>query len=128
MTLVRLDSDKRQISVYFVSKALSELEIRYSDFERVALALIMAIKKPRPYFQARTIVVLTGSPIRAILHKPDTFGRLLKWAIELSDFDIEYRPRTTIMGQVLADFVVERSKTHNQGVTDEKWVETNGSS
>ena len=43
-----------------------------------------------------------------VLHKPNTFGRLLKWAIELSEFDIEYRSRTTIKGQVLANFVMER--------------------
>ena len=56
--------------------------------------------------------MLTGSPIKAILHKLDTSGRLLKWAIELSDFDKEYQPRTEIKGQVLADFVVERLETH----------------
>ena len=31
----------------------------------------------------------------------------MKWAIELSEFDIRYRPKTTIKGQVLADFVME---------------------
>ena len=121
--MVRLDFDKRQIPVYFVSKALSKMEIRYLDFERVAA------KKLWPNFQAHTIVVLTGSSIKAILHKVDKSGRLLKCSIELNEFDIEYRPRTTIKGQVLADFIVERSETHTQGVIDEKWMlETDGSS
>ena len=31
----------------------------------------------------------------------------MKWAIELSEFDIRYRPKTTIKGQILADFVME---------------------
>ena len=31
----------------------------------------------------------------------------MKWAIELSEFDIRYKPKTTIKGQVLADFVME---------------------
>ena len=31
----------------------------------------------------------------------------MKWAIELSEFDIRYKPKTVIKGQVLADFVVE---------------------
>ena len=109
-TLVRLDSDKKQRPVYFVRKALSVVEIGYSDFERVALALRTVAKKLWPYFQAHTIVVLTSSPIKAIFHKPDTSWRLLKWAIQLSEFDIDYRPRTSIKGQVLVDFVVERSK------------------
>ena len=128
-TLVRLDSDQKQRPVYFVMKAISVVEIRYSDFERMELALKTVAKKLLSYFQSHTIVVLTSSPIKAIFHTPDTFRRLLKWAIELSEFDIEYRPRTAIKGQVLADFVVERSKMRTQGVADEQWIlETDGSS
>ena len=33
----------------------------------------------------------------------------MKWAIELSEFDIKYKPKTAIKGQVLADFVMEFS-------------------
>ena len=31
----------------------------------------------------------------------------MKWAIELSEFNIRYKPKTAIKGQVLADFVLE---------------------
>ena len=31
----------------------------------------------------------------------------MKWAIELSEFDIRYKPRTTVKGQILADFIIE---------------------
>ena len=31
----------------------------------------------------------------------------MKWAVELSDFDIRYKPKTAIKGHVLADFVME---------------------
>ena len=31
----------------------------------------------------------------------------MKWAIKLSEFDIRYKPKTAIKGQVLADFVME---------------------
>ncbi|XP_074347232.1 uncharacterized protein LOC141686070 [Apium graveolens] len=34
-------------------------------------------------------------------------GRLAAWTIELNQFYIEYKPRTTIKAQVLSDFVVE---------------------
>ena len=45
--------------------------------------------------------------MKQILHKPETSGRLIKWVIELSEFDIRYKPRTTIKGQVFANFIVE---------------------
>ncbi|XP_077230110.1 uncharacterized protein LOC143863306 [Tasmannia lanceolata] len=67
----------------------------------------MAARKLRPYFQAHTIKVLTGQPLRQILHCPDTSGRLVKWAVELSEFDIKYLPRPAIKAQVLADFIAE---------------------
>ena len=84
--------------MYFVTKLLIDAEIRYYDFERIVLALRTIAKKLRPYFQAHTIFVLTNLPIRAILHKPDASDWLLKWAIELSEFDIEYHPRSAIKG------------------------------
>ncbi|GKF95038.1 hypothetical protein Tco_0284738, partial [Tanacetum coccineum] len=37
-------------------------------------------------------------------------GRMLKWKFELEGYDIQYRLRTAIKGQILADFIVERPK------------------
>ena len=49
--------------------------------------------------------------MKQILHKPETSGRLVKWVIELSEFDIRYKPRTEIKEQVLADFIMEFTST-----------------
>ena len=75
--------------------------------EKLILALVTVAHKLRPYFQAHTIEVPTEYPMKQVLHKPKTSGRLMKWAIELSEFDIRYKPKTAIKGQVLADFVME---------------------
>ena len=45
--------------------------------------------------------------MRQILHKSKTSGRLIKWAIELSEFDIRYKPRMAVKGKFLADFIIE---------------------
>ena len=45
--------------------------------------------------------------MKQILHELETFERLVKWAINPSEFDIRYKPRTTIKGQILADFIME---------------------
>ena len=74
VALVRSDEDGKQRSVYFVSKMLTDVETRYTNFERIALALSMAAKKLRPYFQAHIIIVLTNYPIIAIIHKSDALG------------------------------------------------------
>nr|XP_016471930.1 PREDICTED: uncharacterized protein LOC107793997 [Nicotiana tabacum] len=46
-------------------------------------------------------------PLRNILRKHELSDRLAKWAIELSEYDIIYQPRTVIKSQVLAYFVAD---------------------
>ncbi|XP_075645491.1 uncharacterized protein LOC142616548 [Castanea sativa] len=75
--------------------------------EKIAFALLVASRKLCPYFQAHPIVVMTNQPIRKTMNKMDAAGRLIKWAIELGQFDIEYQPRAAIKAQVMADFIVE---------------------
>ena len=41
------------------------------------------------------------------MSKPDAAGRMVQWAVELSQFYIEYMLKTTIKVQALADFIVE---------------------
>ncbi|KAK4855195.1 hypothetical protein QYF36_004922 [Acer negundo] len=62
----------------------------------MALALITAARKLRPYFQAYQIKVYMNCPLKLILQKLEVSGRLTKWAIELSEFNIKYLPRTVI--------------------------------
>ena len=100
-----------QKPVFYISKTLLDAETRYPLMEKLALAVITSARKLRPYFQSHTIVVLTTFPLRTILHSPSQSGRLAKWAIELSEYDIEYRPKTCTKSQVLADFLVELPAT-----------------
>ena len=82
-------------------------EERYPKMEKLILALVTTARKLRPYFQAHTIEISTEYPMKQVLHKPESSGRLMKWAIELSEFDIRYKLKREIKGQILADFVME---------------------
>ena len=95
--LVR-DKDRVQQPVYYCSRALRGAEERYPKMERLILALVTVARKLRPYFQAHTIEISTNYPMKQVLHKPETSGRLMKWAIELSEVDIRYKPKATIKG------------------------------
>ncbi|KAM1557532.1 hypothetical protein PS1_041495 [Malus domestica] len=85
--------------VYYVSKTLQDAETRYSNIEKLALALVMSARKLRPYFQAHSIIVLTNHHLRQILQSVDTSGRIIKWAIALGEFDIFYQPKPAEKGQ-----------------------------
>ena len=41
------------------------------------------------------------------MNKLEAVGRMVQWAIELSQFDVEYRPRIAIKAQALVDFIAE---------------------
>ncbi|GJR71655.1 reverse transcriptase domain-containing protein [Tanacetum coccineum] len=94
--------------IYFVSRALRGLEVNYTSMDKLVLALVHASKRLRRYFQAHPIVVVTDQPIKNILSNPEVASRMQKWSIQLREFGIHYRPRISVKGQVLADFIVER--------------------
>ena len=73
VVLFRCVNDKEQKFVYYVSKAIVDIETRYSNMEQIALALKSATWKLRPYFQAHQVTILTNQPFWNILHKPDLF-------------------------------------------------------
>ena len=79
----------------------------------------MASRKLRQYFQASPILVMTDQPIRKSMNKPEAAGRMVQWAIELSQFDIEYHPRTAIKAQALADFIVEFTPSNEENLSPE---------
>jgi len=63
-----------QHSVYFVSRTLQDPETRYQMVEKLALSLVNAARRLRPYFQNHHIIINTYYPIQKILLKPDLAG------------------------------------------------------
>ncbi|XP_074326642.1 uncharacterized protein LOC141664582 [Apium graveolens] len=98
-----------QSPIYYVSKSLVDAEIRYTSLEKLVLALAMTFTKLRHYFESHQTYVLTNFPLRAVLSKPKLTGRMAKWAIQLSIYDIVYDTRTVIKSQALAEFVANFS-------------------
>ena len=106
-SILTKEASREQLLVYYVSHILNGPEERYQPIERLALALMLTAQKLRPYFQAHPIEVITDQPLRQVLSKFDVAGRLLKWSVELDEFDIQYVPRTAIKAQSVVDFISE---------------------
>ncbi|KAL2526542.1 Uncharacterized protein Adt_11596 [Abeliophyllum distichum] len=71
---------------------------------KVLLGKALLLSKPR---NGETLLIYLAVSEKAILQKLDTSRRLIKWLIELNQFDISYKPRPSVKGQALADFMVE---------------------
>lgn len=93
--------------VYIVSHVLQVAKTRYSPLEKYILAIIIVDRKLRYYFQAQAILMHTEASIRQSLHKYDITGQIMRWAIELSEYDITYTIRKLINVNLLSNFIVE---------------------
>ncbi|KAL0302307.1 UNVERIFIED_CONTAM: hypothetical protein Scaly_2566600 [Sesamum calycinum] len=112
-----------QTPIYYVNKVLNGTKCRYPSIEKMDLALVINARKLRPYFLSYPVGVRTNTPLKQVLGKPKASGRLIKWAIELSKYDISYPPRTTIKAQALADFVFEMTGIIQEEIFKERpWL------
>jgi len=107
-----------QHPVYFASRTLQDPETRYQMVEKLALSLVHAARRLRPYFQNHNIIVKTDYPIQKILQKPDLAGRMSSRAVKLSEFNIRYEPHGPIKAQCLLDFVNDLQHTP----TEDQWT------
>ena len=119
---------KVQRPVYYISQAFQGTRARYPRVEKLAFALIIASRKLRPYFQAHIVLVMTDQPLQKAMGRPNAAGRMVQWAVEFSQFDIDYRPQTTIKVQALANFVTEFTMTDQDPEVDYWTMYTNRSS
>ncbi|GKB55167.1 reverse transcriptase domain-containing protein [Tanacetum coccineum] len=60
-----------------------------------------------------------------VLSRPEVAGRLQKWSIKLGEHAIHYRPRVSVKGQILADFIVERPEEDSSDTPMEVFDATN---
>ena len=106
VVLVR-EEEGVQHPIYYAGNTLLDIKTRNLRVEKIVLALVTTSKKLKAYFQAHQVVVLTGQPLRQILYNLDMLGQLVKWEIVLGENGLQYKPRLTIKGQALTDFIVE---------------------
>lgn len=81
----------KQHPIYFVSRTLNDAKRQYLEIERTVLALVYAARKLLAYFHAHSIIVISSLPLRNVIHSPERSGRLMKWAVELSEHDINFK-------------------------------------
>ncbi|KAM1394811.1 hypothetical protein ACFX2F_030813 [Malus domestica] len=98
---------RAQLPVFYTSKAILDAETRYPKIEKLILVLVVAARKLRPYFQGYSIIIMTQYPLQLVLHSPNTSQRVMKWALELGQYDLANQPCMIIQAQALADFIAK---------------------
>ncbi|GAU51646.1 hypothetical protein TSUD_414680 [Trifolium subterraneum] len=103
------ESGKKEHAIYYLSKKFTDCESRYSMLEKTCCALAWASKRFRQYMINHTTWLISKmDPIKYIFEKPALTGRIARWQMLLSEYDIEYRTQKAIKGSILADHLAHQ--------------------
>jgi hypothetical protein len=96
-----------QCLVYYLSEVLTLSKQNYPQYQKVTYGMYMEARKLKHYFEEHPITVVSTNLLSEIIACKDAKVRVAKWAIELAAHTIQYKPRTIIKSQILADFFAD---------------------
>jgi hypothetical protein len=69
---------------------LNESKDRYLQVQKLIYAILITSRKLKHYFNAYRVVVKTNFPLGDIIRNKDANGCIIKWAMELCPYSIEF--------------------------------------
>ncbi|GAU51810.1 hypothetical protein TSUD_415980 [Trifolium subterraneum] len=103
------ETGRKEHAIYYLSKKFTDCESRYTMLEKTCCALAWAAKRLRHYLINHTTWLISKmDPIKYIFEKAALTGRIARWQMLLSEYDIEYRTQKAIKGSILADHLAHQ--------------------
>ena len=98
------ETGKKEHAIYYLSKKFTDCEARYTMLEKTCCALAWAVKRLRHYLMNHTTWLISRmDPIKYIFEKPAVTGKIARWQMLLSEYDIVFKAQKAIRGSILAD-------------------------
>jgi len=96
-------------AIYYLSRTMIGVEHQYNPIEKECLALVFAVQKVWYYLVGQTIHVISKvNPFRLLMTKSSSLnGRLAKWAMLLSQYEMQFLSQKAVKQQTVADFLAE---------------------
>ena len=102
--LAQLDDSGKVRAIYYLSKRMLEYECKYIMIERLCLALVWATRRLRHYVTEYSILLVSRlDPLKYLFDRPVLTGRLMRWLVLLTEFDIQYMTQKSVKGSIVAD-------------------------
>ena len=92
--LCQVDDNGDERPLFFFSKKMNKAQRNYSVTEQECLAVVLAVKKFRPYVELHNFKVVTDhNSLKWLMKTKDLSGRLARWSFKLGcyNFEIEHR-------------------------------------
>ena len=103
------ESGQKEHAIYYLSKTFTNCETRYSLLEKTCCALVWAARRLRQYMLVHTTLLISKmDPIKYIFEKPALTGRVARWQMILTEYDIQYTSQKAIKGSVLSDCLAQQ--------------------
>ncbi|GFX36194.1 retrovirus-related Pol polyprotein from transposon opus [Trichonephila clavipes] len=88
--------------IAFASRTLNKAERNYTVTERECLVVIWALNKFRTYFGTLPVKVITNhTALTKLTNGKNLSSRMIRWALELSEFNIEWEHRPGVQNVVV---------------------------
>ncbi len=111
MVLVQEDSSHIEHVIYYVSRLLVGPKLRYSNIEKLAFAVVHAMKKLFHYINLRKIVVVANvNNFQHVLTHRMIGRKYLKWIVILQEFDLKFALVKSKKSLAFVELVLELPK------------------
>ncbi|XP_038679448.1 uncharacterized protein LOC119980725 [Tripterygium wilfordii] len=108
-------SGRIEHAIYYLSKKFTSCETNYSMLEKTCCSLAWVAHRLRQYMLYHTTWLISRmDPIKYIFEKPSLSGRIAKWQILLSEYDIFYVTQKAVKGSAIADYFAEQAIDDSQ--------------
>ncbi|GJT29465.1 hypothetical protein Tco_0909740 [Tanacetum coccineum] len=91
-------------------KTLKEMQNLNKKLAALRKFLLKGSGKSLPFLKA----------LESCTARPEKSGRIAKWAVELGEHDIEFKGRSSVKGQILADFLAKTPSAENKDTETKK--------
>ncbi|KAK5826635.1 hypothetical protein PVK06_021561 [Gossypium arboreum] len=104
------ESGKKERAIYYLSKKFIKCETRYSFIEKLCCALIWTTRRLRQYMLYHTTWLISKmDPLKYLMESAALNGRMARWKILLSEFDIVHVNHKAVKESAIADFLASRA-------------------
>lgn len=116
------DEEGGEHPIEYFSKKLTTAQRNYSVTERECLAVVLAVKRFRPYIDLMKFVIITDhSSLKWLMSQRDLNGRLARWSLQLQSFNFEIQHRKgsqNIVPDMLSRYDLDEMDIHPVGLID----------
>ncbi|WJZ98443.1 hypothetical protein VitviT2T_016964 [Vitis vinifera] len=105
--LAQLDDSGKERAIYYLSKRMLDYETRYVMIEHFCLVLVWALRRLRHYMMEYSVHLISRlDSLKYLFDRPALIGRLMRWLVLLTEFDIHYVTQKFMKWSIVADHLV----------------------